>query len=148
MAKWEIALAVCDEPENWRKKKGDVIAFKPAPWNWGKKELDQYLIVIVDGMTQDEVVQLCKPMYEGGETNEEIIIANRMKPIGKRRYKLPLGILRAGWLPSLDLQKVADKNMVYQLLKENNIVIDALEKVAIFQDKFTGTYKYIRRRKA
>lgn len=148
MATWEIALAVADEPEAHRKKEGDVIAFKPAPWNWGKRELDQYLIVTVDGMTQDEMVQLCRHMYEGGETNETVIMENNMKPIAKRRYKLPLDLLKNGWIPSIDLQKVRDKTLVYQPLKENAVVVDATEKVAIFQDKFTGTYKYMRQRKA
>lgn len=148
MAKWEIAITVCSEPEAYRKQEGDIIAFKPSPWNWGTKEVDQYLIVTIDGMTQDEVLALCFPMYAGGELNEEVIINNRMYPIGKRRYRLPLLILKDGWFPSLDIQKVRDKSLIYQPLKDNQIVIDATENVAIFQDKFTETYKYSRRRKA
>lgn len=142
MPKWEIAIAVCDEPEVPRKKEGDIIAFKPAPWNWGKKELDQYLIVTVDGMTQTEMVQLCRPLYEGGETDEEIIMENNLKITGKRRHSLPLDILKNGWLPKLDTQKVRDKNLVYQPIKDDKIVIDTTEQIAIFQDKATETYKY------
>ena len=142
MPKWEIAIAVCDEPEAHRKKEGDIIAFKPAFWDWGKKELDQYLIVTVDEMTQDEMVQLCSPMYEGGETDEEVIMDKCLKRLAKRRHRLPLNIIKNGWAPELDAQKVRDKKLVYQPLQKDKIVIDATEKVAIFQDKFTETYKY------
>jgi hypothetical protein len=148
MPKWEIAIAVCNEPESYRKQEGDIIAFKPSPWNWGNKEVDQYLIVTVDGMTQDEMVNLCKPMYEGGETDEAVAIENNIKPTAKRRYRLPLGLLKNGWLPTLDTQKVRDKKLTYQPLQNDKIVIDTTEKVAIFQDKFTETYKYNRRREA
>lgn len=44
----EILIAACDEPEAHRKKEGDVICVRPHPWNWGRKEVDRYLIVIVD----------------------------------------------------------------------------------------------------
>lgn len=142
MPKWEIAIAVCDEPETYRKKEGDIIAFKPAPWQWGKKELDQYLIITVDGMTQEDMVKLCFPLYKNGETNEDTIINNNMKPVGKRKYKLPLNVIKNGWMPTLDTQKVRDPALVYQPLQENRVIIDTSEKVAIFLDKFTETYKH------
>jgi hypothetical protein len=147
MPKWEIAIAVCNEPESYRKQEGDIIAFKPSPWSWGKKELDQYLIVIIDGMTQDEMVQLCFPLYKDGEMDEEIIMANHMKPIGKRRYCLPFDIIKDGWEPALNNEKVRDKTLVYQPLKDNSIVINAAEKVSIFLDKYTLTYKYNQKKK-
>ena len=141
-AKWEVAIAVCDEPESWRKKEGDIIDFKPAPWVWSRKEIDQYLIVIVDNMTRNEMAQLCVPLYENGETDEEIIMDKRLKCLAKRRYKLPLNVIKNGWIPELDTQKVRDKSLIYQPLKEKSIVIDTTEKVAIFLDKYSQTYKY------
>ncbi|MCW7076384.1 MAG: hypothetical protein OCU18_03720 [Candidatus Syntrophoarchaeum sp.] len=140
--RWEIAIAACDEPESWRKKEGDVIAFRPAPWKWGKKELDQYLIVTVDSMTRNEMVQLCGPLYEDGETDEDVIMDRNLKRKAKRRYRLPLNIIKNGWLPELDTQKVRDRSLVYQPLKEKGIVIDTAEEVAVFLDRHTQTYKY------
>ena len=50
--KWEFAIAVKDEADlasgHKRKKGGDCIAYKPYPWAWGKKETNEYLIVVVD----------------------------------------------------------------------------------------------------
>jgi len=141
LAKWEVAIAVCDEPEAHRKKEGDIIAFKPAPWDWGKKELDQYLIVTIDGMSKHEVAQLCQPLVENGETDIEVIDKKGLKILKKRRYNFPLDILKNGWVSGLSLQKVRNKNLVYQPVKGNKIVIDTTERVSIFKDKLTGTYK-------
>ena len=142
MPKWEIAIAVADEPEVHRKKEGDIIAFKPYPWNWGAKELDQHLVVIVDNMTQNEVVDLCKSLYENDEIDEEKIMDLGIKRTAKRKYCLPLDIIKNGWKKDLDINKVKDKTLAYQPLKEKNIVIDALEEVAIFKNKYTDTFKY------
>ena len=142
MATWEVAIAVCDEPEAHRKKEGDIIAFKPAPWNWGRKEIDQYLIVTVEGITQSEMVQLCRPLYEGGDEDETVIENSNLNIIGKRKHKLPLDTLANGWMPTLDLERVRDKKVQYQPLKESGITINATEEVAIFQNKFAGKYKY------
>ena len=283
MATWEVAIAVCDETEVHRKKEGDIIAFKPAPWDWGRKETNQYLIATIEGMTQSEMVQLCRPLLEDGQEelfvdedagipewsaglmcvaekklylgggelllssasmvrtkryqytcvqagttgeNEptwptkvsakydselevkdgsvtwrctavcqnitlergnsyvlgEITIIGdfvfecvqggstslvdveltpmfnaitvdgsvswkclgRLDPImfGKRKFNLPLDVLANGWMPTLDLERVRDKKVQYQPLKESGITINATEEVAIFQNKFTGKYKY------
>jgi len=70
MADFEFAIAVVDEADlasgHKRKKAGDIIAVKPAPWNWGTKEVDEYLIVPVSGLTKEEAHDLCKPEYEDG----------------------------------------------------------------------------------
>lgn len=142
MPKWEIAIATYNEPEAHRKQEGDIISFNPAPWRWGKKELDQFLIVTVDGMTHDAMVELCFPFYEGGETDEDLISKNKIRTIAKRKYKLPLSTLKKGWVPTLDTEKVRDKTLVYQPLLTGKIVIDTSEKVSIFLNNFTKTYKY------
>ena len=73
MAKWEFAIACRDEADlasgHKRKKEGDIIAVKPYPWQWGNKEVNAYLMVIVDGLTQQEAHDLCKPQYEDGSLN-------------------------------------------------------------------------------
>lgn len=148
MPKWEIAIAVCNEPEAHRKQEGDIIAVKPFPWTWGTKELAQYFIVIVDGMTQDEVHSLCVPLYENGETNQDVIMDNNLKKLGKRKFSVSLDLLKKGWFPQLDLAKVRDKTVVYQDMKDAQVVIDSTERVALFYDKFLLSYRYKKERVA
>ena len=73
MSKFEFAIACRDEADlasgHKRKKEGDIIAVKPYPWQWGAKEVDAHLIVIVDNLTQEEAHNLCKPQYEDGSLN-------------------------------------------------------------------------------
>jgi len=48
MAKYEILIAGKTESEAHRKNKGDILAVRPHPWNWGRVEIDIGLIVIVE----------------------------------------------------------------------------------------------------
>jgi hypothetical protein len=131
---FEFALACCDEPEPHRKKEGDIIACKPFPWNWGRVELKEYLIVIVDGMTDDEAARLAGESMSGF----------------KRRFKIPFDIIQDGWYPDMYLDYIRDKSKVYQPVKDGffryGIYIDATEKVALCYDKFKCSYKYKNRR--
>ena len=142
MAKWEIALACVDEPEAHRKEEGDIIAFKPSPWEWGTIELKEYLIVTVAGMTRDEVFQLCNSLYLNGETDIETIEKKELFPLKKRRFRLPLNILKNGWMSDINLTKVRNKKDAYQPVIDNKIVIDTTEPVSIFLDKLTNKYKF------
>jgi len=49
---YEMAIAIRDEadhaPVSKRKKEGDIIALKPAPFHWGLMEIKGYLIVPID----------------------------------------------------------------------------------------------------
>ena len=60
---WELAIAKRDE-DGLRKKLGDVIAYKPYPWEWGNKDKEHYLIVVVDGITETEAYRMTMPLYE------------------------------------------------------------------------------------
>lgn len=126
MPKYEIAIAVTDEADlasgHKRKKEGDIIAVCPYPWNWGRKEIDRYLIVIVESTDDLETMQnLTIPATAEGYTDaEQLLDENGMlsyTPLGKRRYSIPLSVLQQGWLPDLDLVKVRDKNYIYQPFK-------------------------------
>ena len=68
MPKYEFAIACRDELEAHRKKEGDIVAVRPYPWNWGRKEIDAYLIVIIEcNKTIDEMKKLFQQrLYEGG----------------------------------------------------------------------------------
>lgn len=48
MPVYDFCIAVTDEIESHRKKEGDVIAVRPHGWNWGRKEIDAYLIVPIE----------------------------------------------------------------------------------------------------
>jgi hypothetical protein len=154
MSKWEFAIAVRDEADldsgHKRKKEGDLVAVKPYPWKWGTKEVDEYLIVVGDGLTEEEANDLCQPHYEGGIFRKDIppMIPGEDPPepikcIGKNRFSIPLSIIKKGWKPDLVETDVRDKKKVYQPLKDNDIVIDFSEHVAICKDNHTGTFKYI-----
>ena len=151
--KWEFAVAVKDEedlPSGPTKKEGDIVAVKPYPWQWGTKEVDEYLIVIVEGLTEEEAKRLRQPHYEGGILKEGIpkFIPNMKslpkppKIIGKNRFNIPLSIIKNGWIPDLKEKDVRNKTKVYQPFKDKNIIIDFKEKVAICRDNHTKTFKY------
>ena len=148
MAKWEFAIAVKDEKDlasgHKRKKEGDVIGVAPYPHNWGKKEVDAYLIVVVDNLTKEEAHDLCSPYYDIDPATVDMEDLEAIQPtiIGKRKYKLPLNIIKDGWHADLNLTDVRDKTKVYQPLKENNVVLDANEQVSIFFDKEKDSFKY------
>jgi hypothetical protein len=154
MADFEFAIAVKDEEDlasgHKRKKQGDIIAVKPAPWEWGRKELDEYLIVPVTGLTKAEAHSLCQPYYEGGVKQEDIppLDPTAEKPpapvkiVGKRRYSVPLDVIKTGWCPDMKTADVADVTKVYQPLKDTNVKIDFADKVAICKDNHTGTFLF------
>ncbi len=148
---FELAIACRDEPEAWRKKEGDVIAVKPHPWEWSKGEMGNHLIVIANFETKIDAERLTIPYYEGGV--ESFSLADSfgfsIHPpaiIEKRKFNLPLDILRNGWSPDLNLDRVIDISDAYQPFKDGKIIIDTSEKVAIFKDKHRGTFKYAARK--
>lgn len=129
MEKFELLIACRDEADvlvkRGRKKEGDVIAVKPHPWEWGRKETAGFLIVpVLTDMSKKEIAALC----ETGDRE-------------KRRFQIPLDIL-TGWKPGLDFDRVRDKSDHYQPFKAQNIIVDMTEKVAIVKDKAKGTFKY------
>jgi len=78
-----------------RKKEGDIIAYKPAPWDWGKEESKTHLIVPVTGLTEEEVIKLCQSEYEYGILKEDVVedLNGDLKDLGKwksnTQYKGP-----------------------------------------------------------
>ncbi len=63
--------------------------------------------------------------------------------IGKNQFKIPLDIIKNGWMPDLDLAKVRDKTKVYQPLKDVDMVMDTREQVSIIYDKYKRSFKYL-----
>ena len=146
MAKWELAIAIKDENDlpsgHKRKKEGDIIAYKPAPWNWGKVEVKTHLIVPIDGLTEEEVMELCEPEYDNGKKLSEMTQEEQMtaKPVKKRRYSLPLDNIKNGWIKDMDLNRVANPEEEYQPIKDNKIEINMKEDVRKVYDRKTGTF--------
>jgi len=74
MALIELAIAACDAPEGHRVNEGDVVAVRPHPWTWGRKELDEYLIVIVEDprpwFELDALIR--KELLETGEDPDDV----------------------------------------------------------------------------
>ncbi len=133
--KYEILVAAATEPEDHRKNEGDIIAIKPHPWKWGRKEVDQFLVVVVDGLTEEEASKITTALREDPSDIETPVIH-------KYRYNLSLDLLKKGWETTLDIPSVNNLELVYQPCLMNGTIIDATEQVAIFKDLNTGTYKY------
>jgi len=134
---WELAVQPWDKDDlpsgHKRAKAGDIVAVKPYPWAWGKAELRNYLIVIVDNMTEEEAMEIMSPLYENdiSDSMDEngMLIAGVVT--GKRKFKLDIDKLKTNILPDLDKTKLKDQNKEnnYQPFKDGNIkiTIDTLE---------------------
>ena len=146
MGVFEFAICVKDEADlesgHKRMKQGDIIAVKPAGWQWGKKELDGFLIVPVTGLTKEEAHSMCQPHYDGGVKQEEITEESTSAVVGKRRYNIPLDTIKNGWCKDMKTADVENKTKIYQPLKDANIKLDFTEKVSICKDKHSGKFKY------
>jgi hypothetical protein len=117
--KVSMALAVEDK-DGIRHKAGDIIAVKPAGWEWGTEEVKRFLIVEVDLpiRTMEEAERLQIPLYENGtlepEGNETII--------GKRRFQLPLEELEK--TVTIDRTRLTDISQKYQPLE--GVTVDSV----------------------
>ena len=123
-----MAIAIRDEADlasgHKRKKAGDIIAVMPADWVWGTAERKQYLIVIVDlGATISDIATARKLEIPQFLTGERWYPEQMPEVIGKRRYKIPLDVLKSkaafkGII--IDLNKVADPDDNYQPLEKDS----------------------------
>jgi hypothetical protein len=140
MAKWEFAIAAKDEEDlssgHKRKKQGDIIAYKPAPWKWGKREKRDYLIVTLDNLTEDQARNMCSPMYEDGKIEDDLEKRVDFSPIAKRRFSMPIDKLAE--VTSIVINKKdLEYDKEYQPLKEQ--LIDFKQKEVIY-DKHLSSY--------
>ena len=142
---WELAIQPYDKADlesgHKRAKAGDIIAVKPYPWSWGRAEIANYLIVIVDNMTEEEAMEIMQPLYQDDTPptfeNAEIVTA-------KRKFKLDIDKLKANILPDLDKTKLDAKETGdnYQPFKEAGvkIAIDTLE-ADLMQNKYDEKWR-------
>ena len=115
MATWDFAIAAMSNDGKKRMKEGDVVAYKPHPWAWGKKEIKQFVIVTIDGLTEEEARAKCEPAYgkvisaadAPGPPQREILL--------KHAHQIPLAALKT-LHPEIDLKKIRDTKVSYQPL--------------------------------
>lgn len=126
---WAFLLAN-DTPEAHRKKEGDIVAVRAANWQWGRKERQQYLIVLVD--TADAFTNI----NEARKFETPIFADGRLTPIAaegahlpnitaKNRYKITFSDIdrlanEQGIV--IDWDKVKNEAIDYQPLLDQNIV--------------------------
>ena len=137
---WELAIQPWDKADlasgHKRAKAGDIVAVKPYPWNWGTIELQNYLIIIVDNLTEEEALQIAEPLYLGD--NSGTLEAPGVV-IGKRKFKIDIGKLKTNILPTLDKSKLAGQSKTenYQPFKDAGIRISAdMLKADLMQNKY------------
>jgi hypothetical protein len=142
---WELAIQPYDKEDlasgHKRAKAGDVVAVKPYPWSWGRAELANYLIVIVDNMTEEEAMEIMSPLYED---DTPPTIENASVITAKRKFKLDIDKLKANILPDLDKTKLDKKASgdTYQPFKDGNVrvLIDTLE-ADLMQNKYDTKWR-------
>lgn len=128
--KYEIAIAIVDEQDlasgHKRKKEGDIISVRPYPRNCGRNAIDAYLILIVESNDNlDTMLKLTVPWYDDGtewppsDDDYDWHCINPPEKLGKHRFTIPLNVIKNGWMPDLDLNKVRDKNYIYQPFKSD-----------------------------
>lgn len=138
---WELAIAKRDE-EGLRKKLGDVIAYKPYPHEWGGMELKNYLIVVVDGLTEDEAFRLTIPLYEypdGKISGEWFFDFGQM--IGKRRYNINTVRLKARIGDGVQWAKCFDPSSTYQPFDHGEAIVTFKADKGIY-DKYNEDHVY------
>jgi hypothetical protein len=122
--KWELLIEIKDKPElvgimyPQHSKKGDIIAVKPYPWEWGEIEKRNYLVVVVDGIEADEAKKLQKPLFDKEDFDPAL-----EKPImmAKRKFNIDFNKLKS--METIDEEQLLDPNVVYQPLKNKTLVI-------------------------
>lgn len=154
MSKYELAICVVDEPETLRKKEGDILAICAYPWNWGLKEIDQCLIVIVEFITSMSIHELRRKFKGFLYTNGleygfdfcELIYEDRgidpkdypdseydwdlrndkpiLKPTIVGKHKFNVPLTGLG---SIDLTKVRNKNYKYQPFKKASQLVQKFD---------------------
>ena len=145
---YDILIAVVNDPARpGRVQEDDIVALRPAGQPWGKKERAGFLAVPIE-LTEEEAKILVSPLYEGGAFEPEVEAVEKLglkspKTIHKRRYKLPLALLRDR-VPGLDIKRVQDRDDDYQPFIDGHIQVKLTtqEKKALFYDKHRRSFKY------
>ena len=125
--KIEASIAVSDQqsmmnPQDIRKREGDIISIVEAGRPKGFKTIDEYLTVPIETeATQSltEIQQVLKmPYYKGGKIPSIDFTGEEPPIVAKNRHQIPLSKLG-----DIDLEKTKDIRCIYQpFLRESAIV--------------------------
>lgn len=141
MALYEVAVVIKNGPDTHTsiigKRQGDIVAVKPYPWNWGRKEIDEYLIVIFETTrsveqvykTEESVYLYTKndSLISQAEANAlEALNDMRFKLVYKNRFSIPLAKV-LDHITDLDLDKVENKLWIYQPFKKASQLVDKFD---------------------
>ncbi len=124
--------------EAHRKKEGDIVVVKKGDWEWGRKELQQYLVVLVDveePFTEEEIKNFRTPLLEDGsllvEHAEENAQRNgraghAVKRLAKNRYRIGFADIQRlldQQSITIDWTRVRDEEDRYQPLLDRGIIL-------------------------
>jgi len=138
MAKYEILIANKNTSESHRKNKGDILAVRPHPWNWGKTEIEIGLVVIVESSKKlEEMRLLSAPIFQKdgvkkfsheipeGEESQWALV----KKGGNNVDMTVLGTV----ITDLDNTKLEDDSMIYQPMKARTQLVSKFDGGIIFE---------------
>jgi len=134
--KYELCIAVADEidlhPVTKRKKQGEIICVRPYPWNWGRREIDEYFIVLVESAKTYEEISIVREGIWRHPENKKLISeaeANDLAETGevpdyvdKNRFKIDISMLTIE-IAGFDQQKMENKNYIYQPMKSKSQLV-------------------------
>jgi hypothetical protein len=93
--KLSMAIAKNDSAEAHRKRQGDIIAVRPAGWEWGRKEIENYHIVEMDVPDVANIAHARKefemPLLDDGVEWPPLPDQAPPRPLAKRRYRIQGG---------------------------------------------------------
>jgi hypothetical protein len=156
MAIYELCIAVADEPEvhpiTRTKKEGEIVTLRPYPQYWGRKEIDEYFIVLIESARPvEDVMKLKESTYWDAENSLELSRSEheaigasgnpegtpeekavfdkfmKMPRKNKNRFKVNMQKLRQ-LIPGFSMKDFSDKKVIYQPMKKKSALIE----------KFTG----------
>jgi len=135
MPKYEMAIAVVDEAEAHRKNQGDIVGIVPYPNIWGRKEIDEYLILIIeDARSLSEIRKaFCQDIFKNGDerkTRYEVSLLSEVEQKNwafekKNAFRNDIDELKKT-ITDLDMAKMENKTIKYQPCKKaSEMVIGA-----------------------
>ena len=118
------------------KKLGGVVAYKPYPWTWGGMGIKHYLILVVDGITEEEYAGMIMPLYEypDGLVKSDGWFDYGLL-LGKHRYNIDTIALKSHWKaafdPELNYQPFDDEKVILNFKSMPN-VYDKYNETGVF----------------
>ncbi len=162
MAKYEILIGGKDQTEAHRYNKGDILAIRPHPWNWGAKEIKIGLVVIAESTkTMDEMKtyedfifehDISKAQIKGNEYRQKREAGTDAGYKLKRKCinNIDLVELRKT-ITDLNDTKMEDKAVIYQPCKKASQLVqkfDGLNGSRLVEEKDVDTVSSVAAKEA